>query len=117
MLHKRTAKWACLGVVLFSGVAVAPAMADGLNDVVRSPMPRSALPHNHADYSMFHYVPRGDVMVPQPERGRLFFRTKDGRPDGYAEHRGGAVFYYDASGKAVRVQRLTDEELARLLAQ
>lgn len=74
----------------------------------------SSLPHASADFSMFHFVPRGDKMVEEPEHGRLLFRTKGGQPDGFAERRGGAVVYYDRMGKAIRVQRLTEDELARM---
>lgn len=74
----------------------------------------SNLPRTHADFSMFHFVPRGDITIEQPDQARLLFRTPDGVPDGYAERRGAAVFYYDRTGKAVRVQRLTPEEIDRL---
>ncbi|WP_245539134.1 hypothetical protein [Saccharibacter floricola] len=75
----------------------------------------SSLPHAAADFSMFHFVPRGDKMVEEPEHGRLLFRTKGGEPDGFAERRGGAIVYYDRRGKAARVQRLTPDEIDRLI--
>ena len=90
---------------------LAPAKADDLDSVVRKPMPGSSLPRMHADYSMFHFVPRGDEVTVQPEHDRLLFRKKSGQPDGYAERRGAAVVYYDASGKPIRIQRLTPDEL------
>lgn len=76
----------------------------------------SHLPHAKSDFSMFHFVPRGDKMMTEPEHGRLLFRTKDGQPDGFAERRGGAIVYYSPQGKAIRVQRLTSDELERLNA-
>lgn len=102
------------GMMLTGVAGLALAQADDFNTVVRKPMPGSSLPRMHADYSMFHFVPRGDEVTVQPERNRLLFRKKSGQPDGYAERRGGAIVYYDASGKAVRIQRLTDEELDRM---
>ncbi|MXV43610.1 hypothetical protein GS501_00765 [Saccharibacter sp. 17.LH.SD] len=77
----------------------------------------SSLPHTAADFSMFHFVPRGDKMVTEPEHGRLLFQTPDGRPDGYGERRGTAIVYYDRTGKAVRVQHLTQDEIDRLNQQ
>ncbi|QDH13461.1 hypothetical protein E3E12_03755 [Formicincola oecophyllae] len=74
----------------------------------------SKLPHHYVDFSMFHYVPRGDRITVQPERDRLVFNKKTGEPDGYAERRGDAVIYYNPAGKAIRVQRLTPEEMDRL---
>lgn len=97
-----------------AGLGHADDGADGLESVVRKPMPHSNLPRVHADYSMFHFVPRGDEVTIQPERGRLLFRKKSGVPDGYAERRGAAIVYYDSTGKAVRIQRLTPEELDRM---
>lgn len=104
------------GAGMMVGMAgLAPAQADDeSNPVVRKPMPTSSLPRMHADYSTFHFVPRGDEVTVQPERDRLLFRKKSGQPDGYAERRGGAVVYYDAAGKPVRIQRLTPEELDRM---
>lgn len=102
------------GVMLVSVAGLAPAQADDFNTVIRKPMPTSSLPRMHADYSMFHFVPRGDEVTVQPERNRLLFRKKSGQPDGYAERRGAAIVYYDASGKPIRIQRLTPEELDRM---
>ncbi|MCX5620405.1 hypothetical protein [Bombella pollinis] len=97
-----------------TGLSYADDGADGLDSVVRKPMPKTSLPRVHADYSMFHFVPRGDEVTIQPEHGRLIFRKKSGVPDGYAERRGAAIVYYDSTGKAVRIQRLTPEELDRM---
>ncbi|MBA5726301.1 hypothetical protein [Bombella favorum] len=102
------------GMLLVGVVGLAPAQADDVNTIVRKPMPRSSLPRVHADYSMFHFVPRGDEVTVQPERDRLLFRKKSGQPDGYAERRGAAIVYYDASGKPIRIQHLTPEELDRM---
>lgn len=74
----------------------------------------SSLPRTYADFSMFHFVPRGAKIVEQPERGRLIFRDKvTGQPDGYAELKGDAVLYFDATGKPIRLQHLTAEEMQR----
>ncbi|WP_240775187.1 hypothetical protein [Neokomagataea tanensis] len=66
----------------------------------------SSLPKNHADFSRFTYRPPGDKVIEQPDAFRLLFRTKDGKPDGWAERRGDSVFYYDKNGKIMRVQPL-----------
>ncbi|CDG33541.1 MULTISPECIES: hypothetical protein [Acetobacteraceae] len=102
------------GMMLMGVAGLAPAQADEADSVVRKPMPGSSLPRVHADYSMFHFVPRGDEVTVQPERNRLLFRKKSGQPDGYGERRGAAIVYYDSSGKPVRIQRLTPEELDRM---
>ncbi|MCX2562628.1 hypothetical protein [Acetobacter thailandicus] len=70
------------------------------------------LPRAHKDFSKFRYTPPGDKIVEQAAANRLLFWTKDGKPDGYAQRRGNSIIYYDAQGKAVRVQRLTEAELA-----
>lgn len=62
------------------------------------------------DYSYIRYRPPGDRIVEQPETDRLLFWTRDGQPDGYAQRRGSSVIYYDAAGRAVRVQRLAPGE-------
>lgn len=102
------------GAIILSSAGAAWADEDehklSMHQVYRS----SSLPHAAADFSMFHFVPRGDKMVEEPEHGRLLFRTKGGQPDGFAERRGAAVVYYNRMGKAVRVQHLTEDELARM---
>ncbi|MCX5616939.1 hypothetical protein NQF87_08150 [Bombella sp. TMW 2.2559] len=102
------------GMMLTGVAGLAPARADDVDTIVRKPMPASSLPRMHADYSMFHFVPRGDEVTVQPEHDRLLFRKKSGQPDGYGERRGGAIVYYDASGRPVRIQRLTQEEMDRM---
>ncbi|QDH15235.1 hypothetical protein [Oecophyllibacter saccharovorans] len=74
----------------------------------------SQLPKTYADFSMFHFVPRGSIIVEQPERGRLIFRSrKTGQPNGYAELKGDSVLYYDPAGRPIRLQHLTPEEMDR----
>ena len=70
------------------------------------------LPRARKDFSKYHFTPPGDRVVEQPETNRLLFWTKDGQPDGYAQRRGSSVIYYNAQGQAVRVQRLTAQEMA-----
>ena len=69
------------------------------------------LPRAHKDFSKFRYVPQGDKIKEQADANRLFFWTPDGKPDGYAQRRGSNIIYYDAQGKAIRVQRLQPGEL------
>ncbi|WP_249110123.1 hypothetical protein [Neokomagataea anthophila] len=78
-----------------------------MHDVYRS----SSLPKNHADFSRFTYRPPGDKVIEQPDAFRLLFRTKDGKPDGWAERRGDAVMYYDQNGRVIRVQPLPTETI------
>lgn len=61
------------------------------------------------DYSYIDR-PAGDKVVEQPDIDRLLFWTKEGQPDGYAQRRGDSVVYYDAAGRAVRVQHLRPGE-------
>lgn len=70
------------------------------------------LPRARKDFSKYHFTPPGDKIIEQPDTNRLLFWTKDGQPDGYAQRRGSSVIYYNAQGQAVRVQRLTAEEMA-----
>lgn len=69
------------------------------------------VPPAHKDFSIFRFRPAGDKAVEQSDRNRLMFWTKDGRPDGYAQRRGGAIIYYNAQGNATKVQKLTQEEM------
>lgn len=69
----------------------------------------SGIVHKYADFSMFHYVPKGDDVKEQPERSRLLFRKKGGLPDGYAERKGDVIFYYNAAGQLVRIQKLSED--------
>lgn len=69
------------------------------------------LPRAHKDFSKFRYVPQGDKVKEQADANRLFFWTPDGKPDGYAQRRGDSIIYYDAQGKAIRVQRLQPGEM------
>lgn len=97
-----------LGGLIFSEQACADeAKKPSLNQLYHS----SNLPRTHIDYSMFHFVPHGDKTIPQPDQSRLLFQKPTGAPDGYGERRGTTIFYYDASGKAVRIQKLTEEEI------
>jgi len=66
----------------------------------------SEVPKAFKDFSEFRYRPAGDRVVEQPEANRLMFWTKTGEPDGYAQQRGNSIFYYDRTGRAVRVQPL-----------
>ncbi|UMM64214.1 hypothetical protein [Aristophania vespae] len=106
---------ALLGVASFSLSHVSFAdSAPTFGDVKKKPTldqlyRSSQLVHKYADFSMFHYVPKGDDVVEQPERSRLLFRTKHGSPDGYAERKGEVIFYYNAAGKLIRVQKLSGE--------
>ncbi|OUJ11856.1 hypothetical protein [Acetobacter sp. DsW_063] len=68
-------------------------------------------PPVHKDYSHYLYRPHGDRVQEQPDLDRLLFWTPDGKPDGYAQRRGESVIYYDAAGRAIRVQRLAPEDL------
>lgn len=68
------------------------------------------VPSAHKDFSQFRYRPAGDKVVEQSDANRLLFWTQQGSPDGYAERRGNAIFYYDRTGKAVRVQELPFDE-------
>ncbi|GAN59919.1 hypothetical protein ACI01nite_01410 [Acetobacter cibinongensis] len=69
------------------------------------------LPRAHKDFSKFRYIPAGDKVVEEADKNRLFFWTKDGQPDGYAQRRGDSIIYYNAQGQAMRVQRLEPNEL------
>ncbi|KXV63588.1 hypothetical protein AD949_07040 [Acetobacter orleanensis] len=69
------------------------------------------LPRAHKDFSKFRYRPAGDKVLEQADANRLLFWTPDGKPDGYAERRGSSIIYYDAQGKAIRVQRLEASEM------
>lgn len=71
---------------------------------------RPPVPSAHKDFSQFHFRPAGDRVVEQSDANRLLFWTPQGTPDGYAERRGNAIFYYDRTGKPVRVQELPAEE-------
>lgn len=70
------------------------------------------LPRAHKDFSKYRFCPPGDKIKEQPDSNRLLFWTQDGKPDGYAQRRGSSIIYYNAQGQAIRVQRLTAEELA-----
>jgi len=91
-------------------VAVPRARADDDDDAkkpsLHSLAQNSALPKAYKDFSQFLYRPSGDRVVEQPESDRLMFWTKTGQPDGYAQRRGDSIFYYDRTGRAVRVQQL-----------
>lgn len=103
-------------------VAGVPAHAEGDGDDDDSDAHRASSMHNLAgklplprarkDFSKYHFTPPGDRVVKQPDTNRLLFWTKDGQPDGYAQRRGSSVIYYNAQGQAIRVQRLTPEEMA-----
>ncbi|GAN71604.1 hypothetical protein [Acetobacter syzygii] len=103
-------------------VAGVPAHAEGDGDDDDSDAHRASSMHNLAgklplprarkDFSKYHFTPPGDRVVEQPDTNRLLFWTKDGQPDGYAQRRGSSVIYYNAQGQAIRVQRLTPEEMA-----
>lgn len=103
-------------------VAGVPAHAEGDGDDDDSDAHRASSMHNLAgklplprarkDFSKYHFTPPGDRVVEQPDTNRLLFWTKDGQPDGYAQRRGSSVIYYNAQGQAIRVQRLTPQELA-----
>ena len=69
------------------------------------------LPRAHKDFSQYRFCPPGDRIQEQADINRLLFWTPDGRPDGYAQRRGGSIIYYNAQGQAIRVQHLTHAEL------
>lgn len=69
------------------------------------------LPRAHKDFSQYRFRPPGDKLQIQADSNRLLFWTPDGRPDGYAQRRGGSIIYYNAQGKAIRVQHLTSSEI------
>lgn len=106
----------CSFLMILSTIAFAhktqaePDKKPNLNQLYRT----SNLPRAHLDFSMFHFVPKGDKIIEQPDQARLIFQTPTGAPDGYGQRRGTSIFYYDASGKAIRIQHLTDEEIERL---
>ncbi|MCE2579726.1 hypothetical protein NO263_14500 [Gluconacetobacter entanii] len=64
------------------------------------------LPRLHMDYSQYRFIPPGDKVKEQPDVNRLLFWTQHGTPDGYAERHGGAIVYYDSTGKAIRVDNV-----------
>ena len=71
------------------------------------------LPRAHKDFSQYRFCPPGDKLQEQADSNRLLFWTPDGRPDGYAQRRGGSIIYYNAQGKAIRVQHLTSSEIKK----
>ncbi|GBQ20600.1 hypothetical protein ACLRDC_06110 [Gluconacetobacter sacchari] len=71
---------------------------------------RPPVPSARKDFSQFLYRPAGDKVIEQSDADRLLFWTPQGTPDGYAERRGNAIFYYDRGGHAVRVQVLPTPE-------
>lgn len=73
-----------------------------LHELARHP----PAPHLHMDYGQFRFIPPGDKIKEQPDVNRLLFWTQHGEPDGYAERHGGAIVYYDRTGKAVRVDNV-----------
>lgn len=101
------------------GVLAHPAMAqeaDGDEEGHKGPdmhklAAKPPLPRAHKDFSKFRYVPEGDKVKEQADSNRLLFWTATGQPDGYAQRRGDSIIYYDAQGKAIRVQRLQPGEL------
>lgn len=66
----------------------------------------SKLPRAHADFSLFHFIPNGDEVIQRADTKQLLFRRLDGTPDGYAQQRGTAIFYYDRFGNLTQVQRI-----------
>lgn len=107
----------CTGIFLACLLPLAAAMADDDDEEKHPDMHALAanpgIPKAHKDFSAYRFRPEGDLVVEQPDTGRLLFRTKDGRPDGYAVRRGGSIVYYNAAGHPTRVQHLTAEEQAR----
>ncbi|GBQ22469.1 hypothetical protein AA0472_0781 [Acetobacter estunensis NRIC 0472] len=107
--------WRVGGVALLAGMMATPVLAQSLpgggeDDKKSAPDMQALSKHFNAmrvrkDYSYIQR-PVGDKVVEQPDIDRLMFWTKDGRPDGYAQRRGDSVIYYDAGGRAVRVQHL-----------
>lgn len=66
----------------------------------------SKLPRAHADFSAFRFIPKGDEVIQRPDSKQLIFRRPDGTPDGYAQQRGTAIFYFDRFGNLTQVQRI-----------
>lgn len=72
---------------------------------------KSSIVKTDYDLHLFHYIPRGAILVRQPEHRRVLFQDKDHHSLGYAQQKGAAIIYYDPQGKPVNVQRLTPEEM------
>ncbi|KMQ96012.1 hypothetical protein RF55_3744 [Lasius niger] len=66
------------------------------------------------DLHLFHYIPKGSMLVRQPEHRRVLFQDKDHHSLGYAQQKGAAIIYYDPQGKPIHVQRLSPEEMEGL---
>ncbi|NVN11971.1 hypothetical protein AAC691_04555 [Nguyenibacter vanlangensis] len=93
--------------VLAAPILAGPALADDEDGPKTPSMHQMAanppVPRARKDFSQFRYRPAGDKVVEQSDANRLLFWTPEGTPDGYAERRGDAIFYYDRAGKVTRV--------------
>ncbi|MDF7673400.1 hypothetical protein PT277_00740 [Acetobacteraceae bacterium ESL0709] len=119
MLSKRVSYKLVVSLFGFSSLMVShSSMADSpaptFGDIKHKPTldqlyRSSGITHKYVDFSMFHYVPKGDQVKEEPDKQRLLFRKPGGLPDGYAERKGEVIFYYDASGKLIRIQKLAED--------
>ncbi|QCE35106.1 hypothetical protein FAI40_07035 [Acetobacteraceae bacterium] len=94
-------------------------MPNGVPDIPPAPslqeqFENSVVTKSDYDLRLFRYIPRGAILVRQPEHRRVLFQDKDHHSLGYAQQKGAAIFYYDGQGKITNVQRLSPEEMEEI---
>lgn len=101
----------CVSTVLFAAPSLRAQEAPPEDEAPKVPSlhqqaRESKLPRAHADFSLFHFIPKNDEVIQRADSKQLLFRRPDGTPDGYAQQRGTAIFYYDRFGNLTQVQRI-----------